>query len=120
MIEVVIAMVVIAIAVGTLLAVLAEMTNATVMPEVVNIATHLAERELDRVSGLRFSAVANEGPTSYTGAFSNYSYQVTVSAVPAAIAVDPGMTQYKQVQVTVTPTTAGAVSLTTLLTRKVT
>ena len=116
LIEMVIAIVVLTIAVGTLLVVFGDVLSSTVMPEIVNVSSELAERELERVSGLRFSSVVNEGPTSYTGSFSNYSYQVTVSAVPLALANDAGMTQYKQVAITVSHATAGAVTLTTVVT----
>lgn len=116
MIELIIAIVVLSIAIGTLGNVLANMTTQAVLPRSLNTSTHLAEQELERVSGLRFSAVANEGPTSYTGNFSDYSYQVAVSAVPATLATDPAQAQYKQVAVTVSHATGGSVTLTTVVT----
>ena len=116
MIELIIAIVILSIAIGTLGVVIANMTTQAVLPGVLNTSTQLAEQEMERVSGLRFSAIANEASTSYTGNFSAYSYQVTVSAVPVALANDPGQAQYKQVQVTVTHTAGGSISLTTIVT----
>ena len=84
--------------------------------EILSVSTDLAEQQLERVTGQRYSQVINEGPTSFTGNFSNYSYQISVSAVPAALATDPGMVQYKQVQVSVSHVSAGTVNLRTVVT----
>ncbi len=116
LIEMVIAIIVLSIVVGTVLSVFADVMQSTVTPEIINVSTSLAEKEMERVSGLRFSDVVDEGPTSYTGNFSNYSYQVTVSAVPVALASDAGMAEYKQVQVTISHATAGSVSLRSVVT----
>ncbi len=117
LIELIIAVSVLAIVIGTAVSVLGDILNSTVQPEILDTSTHLAEREMERISFMRFSQVANAGPANFTSPFSNYSYQVTVSPVPAALANDPGMAGYKQVQVTVTHLAASPVSLTTIVTR---
>ncbi|MCM8775116.1 MAG: type II secretion system GspH family protein, partial [Candidatus Omnitrophica bacterium] len=78
LIELIIGLVVISIAVGTMVSVFADVVYSSVLPEIINTSAALAEQELERVSGMRFSSIANEGPTNYPGAFSSYSYQITV------------------------------------------
>ena len=80
------------------------------------IASGLAEQELERVSGLRFSQVINEGPTNYAAPYGAYAYQVVVSPVPNTIFSDPGMTRYKQVSITVNHTIIGGINLVTIVT----
>lgn len=72
-------------------------------PEAQQVATALAEGEMERLTGLKFFAVSDEGPTAFTN-FPNYTYQVIVSAVPTALADDAGMDEYKQVEVRVVHT----------------
>ncbi len=119
LIETIIAIVVIGIAfLGLLAVVTGVFTNAT-HDEVMAIATMLAKGEMERVSGLTFLNVVDENrdaPASFTGNFSNYSWQVRVDAVPAAIATDPGMTNYKQVEARITNVIAGDLSLKTIVT----
>ncbi len=116
LIEMIIAIVILTISIGTLLWVSGDVFRLATTPEILDASSQLAERELERVLTLRFSDVANEGPTNYTGSFAGYSYQITVSAVPGTIATDPAMANYKQVQVSITHTTAGTVSLRTIVT----
>ena len=116
LIELVVAIVVISIAVSGLLVTFSNIIRATVQPEVINISTHLAEQEMERETALRFSSVANVASTNFGGSFSAYSFQVAVSAVPAALANDPGMANYKQVLVTVTHTSGVSLSLTSVVT----
>lgn len=115
-IELVIAIVVISIAVGTLLTVLAAQSQSTIIPYITQVATGLAEQEMERITSLRFAQVINAGPTPFVFPFQDYTLQVVVSAVPVAIADDPGMTDYKQVQVIVANSTIGSINLTTIVT----
>lgn len=115
-IELIIAIAILSVAVTVLLVVFASVTEQTVMSELLSVDTYLAEQELERITGMRFSQVASSGPTAYGGDFSDYEYEITVSPVPVALAADPAMSQYKQVEVTVRHATAGAVSLTTIVT----
>lgn len=72
-------------------------------PEHYTIASALLQREAERIAHLRFSAVVNEGPLSYGGNFSNYSYQVNCCYVDSGglnTAV-PGPTDYKRVTLTI-------------------
>lgn len=116
LIEMVLAIIILSVFCGVVLSVFSDVMQSTVKPEIIDVSTGLAEKEMDRVTGLRFSSVANEASTSYTGNFSNYSYKVDLSAVPLSLASDAGMALYKQVKVTVTHSTAGSVSLTTIVT----
>jgi prepilin-type N-terminal cleavage/methylation domain-containing protein len=65
-------------------------------PEAVQVATALAEGQMERVTGLAFASVVNEGPTAFAD-FPAYTYQVIVST----LAGQPDMSEYKQVQVRV-------------------
>jgi len=86
-------------------------------PEAIQVAAALAEQEMERVTGLRFSDLANDGPAATD--FTNYTYQIIVSAVPVGLANDPAMNEYKQVEVRVTNSSIGvAVSLITIVTIK--
>lgn len=116
LIEAVISIVVLSIAIGALITVFTNVVKFSVAPEVLNVSDQLAERELDRVTGLRYSEITSHASTAFGGNFPNYSYQVVVSAVPAAIANDPTMAQYKQVQVIVTHTINGSITLSTIVT----
>jgi len=93
-------------------------TNA-VRDEVVTIATSLAKGELERTARLSFASVVSQNagsPVSFGGNFTNYSWQIVVSAVPVAIASDAGMAQYKQVESRVTNPMVGDISLKTIVT----
>jgi hypothetical protein len=83
-------------------------------PEAIQVATALAEGEMERVTGLDFVAVANEGPTAFTD-FPNYTYQVIVSV----LAGQPDTSEYKKVEVRVTNASLDiGVSLFTIVTVK--
>ncbi|MDP2920817.1 MAG: type II secretion system protein [Candidatus Omnitrophota bacterium] len=93
-------------------------TNAA-RDEVVTIATGLAKGELERTARLSFSSIVSQNagtPMSFGGNFTNYSWQIVVSAVPVAIASDAGMAQYKQVESRVTNPLVGDISLKTIVT----
>ncbi len=85
--------------------------------EIMQIATALAEQEMERVTSLRFSSVIAEGPTLFTGNFSNYSYQVRVSTATIG-AVSYPQNRYKRVDLDVSSGIIGRVRLTTIVTRK--
>ncbi len=93
-------------------------TNA-VRDEVVTIATSLAKGELERTTKLSFAGIVSQNagsPVSFGGNFTNYSWQIVVSAVPAAIANDASMANYKQVESRVTNPMVGDISLKTIVT----
>ena len=116
LIELVIIIVALSLVLGTMLAVLGSVAQNTILPYNIQIAAGLAEQELERVSGMRFSQVANEGPTAFPAPHNSFTYQVAVSAVPVSIFNDPGMTRYKQATITVSNTTMGSVNLVTIVT----
>lgn len=82
-------------------------------------AVALAESELGRASGTRFSLVANEvSATAFSAPFGAYTHQWVVDYVNAN-ALDtpvPGPTNYKRVKVQVANSISGTVTITTLLT----
>jgi len=82
-------------------------------------AVDLAESELERASGTRFSLVTNEvSSTAFSAPFSAYTHQWVVDYVNAN-ALDtpvPGPTDYKRVKVQVASSISGTVTITTLVT----
>jgi prepilin-type N-terminal cleavage/methylation domain-containing protein len=118
LIELVISIVVISLVIGTVLTVYASLGRMTITPDAVNRCTFLAERELERINQMRFSAVVNEGPVNYTMAgFTDYSYQIITAVPPVALGLGNDMTRGKQVTITVSHPAFGQVVLTTLVTR---
>jgi prepilin-type N-terminal cleavage/methylation domain-containing protein len=118
LIELIMAIVIAAIILIPLSVVIVESVTHTIIPEHYTIASSLLEREMDRVSALRFSTVANEGPTSYAGSFSNYSRQVSFYYVNAGALNTQvvGPTGYKRVTITISRTGLPFVSAVTLVT----
>jgi prepilin-type N-terminal cleavage/methylation domain-containing protein len=116
LIEVVIAIVIISVAIVPLVLSFGNILRVTVLPPILDTATFLAEKELERVTSARYSAVQDEGPTAYAGDFSEYQYEINVSAVPLTLANDAAMSQYKQVEIIVSHESVGSVSLKTIVT----
>ena len=86
---------------------------------VTTVATALAEEKMEETLGLGFSGVTDSGPTAFSSPFSDYSYQVTVYYVQAAdlnTSVSPTVTAYKNVEVRISHSAVGTVSLMSLLT----
>lgn len=116
LIEIIFAMIILAVVVLSVMTVLANVNQATAMPDVINRCTYLAERELERVNQRRFSMVVNEGPVNYAMAgYTDYSYQIAVSPPPAALGLGTTTARAKQVIVTVSHPVHGQVQLTTLV-----
>jgi len=119
LIETVISIVVIGIISLGLVAVLTGVFTNAVRDEAMTVATMLAKGEMERVTRLDFVDVVDENrddPENFGGNFSNYSWQVRVDAVPEDIAEDAEMENYKQVEVRVTNTMIGDISLKTIVT----
>jgi len=119
LIETVIGIVVLGIIALGLFAIFTGVFTNAARDEVVTIATSLAKGELERVSRLSFASIVSQNagsPVSFGGNFTNYSWQIVVSAVPVAIASDPSMAQYKQVESRVTNPMVGDISLKTIVT----
>lgn len=105
LIETMIAVVVIGIAfLGLLAAVTGVFTHAT-RDEVVAIATMLAKGEMERASGLGWSVADDSG--SFSGNFSDYSWEFDVTDTDS---------EHREVDVSVTNTMIGTVTLTTMAT----
>ena len=99
--------------------VVVESLRSTFLPEYYTIASSLLEDRVEWVTNLRFAEVVNSGPTSFSGNFSGYSYQVTVNYVQPAdlnTPVDPTATDYKRVQVAILHSGFPDVTATTLRT----
>ena len=119
LIELILVMLIAGIAIPAVIMTFAELAKKSVQDEAMQASTMLAEGELERVLQKSFDAVLDEyrdSPVSCGGNFSGYTWQVRVDAVPSGIANDPTMLQYKQVEVRVTNSTAGDVSLWTIVT----
>jgi len=74
------------------------------LPEHYETASALLGGELERVANLRFANVVDESSTSFTGNFSQYSYQVDVDYVNGNAlntSVSPTVTAYKRAEITI-------------------
>lgn len=125
LIELIMAFIILTIGIIPLMFMIAQAAQKTAQPELLSVSTGLAENELERVTNLRFSQIVNEAPTAFGAPFANYTHEVTVSRVPPCpcppgLADDPTMAQYKQVTVRIHHQTQGDVTLTTIVTNKVT
>lgn len=122
LIELLMSIVILAVALPPLLMVLSTVAMDSNVNEVADAASYLAERELERILSQRFDAIVDEGPTNYTGNFSDYSYQVTVSAFtvsdPAAITNVCGFdtSECKRIQIDIDHANGANVYLTTIAT----
>lgn len=98
-------MMVIGVACAGLAAALCTSIINTHKPEALSSAASLAEKEAERVIRMAFSSVADENrgaPQNYTGAFSNYSWEVRVDSIDTSqpnLGSDPAMANYKVVEV---------------------
>jgi len=116
LIEIVIVIVVLSLVAATLLTVMGAISQNVILPFMTQIATGLAEKQFERVIGLRFSQVTDEGPAAFAFPFTDYSYEITVSPVPANLFNDPSMTRYKQVEIEVSHALVGHVNVYTVVT----
>jgi len=119
LIETVIGIVVLGVIALGLFATFTGVFKNAVQDETISIAVSLARGELERVTRLSFASVDSQhrdSPVSFGGNFANYSWQIRVDAVPVGIAIDPGMTNYKQVEARVTNVIMGDTSLKTIVT----
>ena len=119
LIETVISIVIMGIISLGLLAVFTGVFTNAVRDEALTVSASLAKGELERVTRLSYASVVDQNrgtPVSFGGNFTNYSWQIRVDPVPVAIANDPGMANYKQVEAMVTNALLGDVSLKTIVT----
>ncbi|MBU4589360.1 MAG: type II secretion system GspH family protein [Candidatus Omnitrophica bacterium] len=105
LIETIISIVVIGIAFLGLVAVITGVFTNASHDEVIAIATMLAKGEIERVSGLGWPVVPDSG--TFSGNFSDYSWEVDVTNTDS---------EHRQIDVTVTNTMIGSVTLTTMAT----
>jgi hypothetical protein len=89
------------------------------LPEHLTVASGLLQREIERVTNLKFADVDNDGPNAYGGSFSDYSYQVAYYYVDAGdlntVSGSPP-TDYKRVTITISRSGHPNVSGVTLVT----
>ncbi|NQT47144.1 MAG: type II secretion system protein [Candidatus Omnitrophica bacterium] len=118
LIELVMAIVIAAIVLTPTSIVIVESVRNAFLPEHLTIASSLAEREIERVTNLRFSEVAADSNT-YTGDFSDYSWDVDfyyVAGNDLNTSVSPAVTGYKRVTITISRPGFPDVSAVTVLT----
>ena len=117
--EIIIAIVIISIAILAVSVMFQLPLKGGVSTRFLTVATGLAEEKMDEVLRLGYTSIANQGPSSFPSPFSDYQYQVSWHYVQEAnltTSVDPTVTEYKNVQVSVTHTNIAAVTLNSLLT----
>lgn len=120
--EVLMAIVILSVALPPLIIVMSSVVLDSHVNAISDTGSYLAERELERILSYRFDAVVNEPSTNYTGNFSDYAREVSVSAFtgadPTAITNVCGFTtaQCKKVQITITHSNGASVYLTTVAT----
>ena len=120
LVELVLVILVAGIAIPGIIYLFGELARESINDEAMHTATMLAEGELERVIQQNFANVTDQNrnnPVSFGGNFSGYSWQIRVDAVPTALANDPGMSQYKQVEARVTSNIIGNVSLKTVVSK---
>ena len=105
LIETIISIVVIGIVFLGLVAVIIGVFTHATRDEVMTVATMLAKGEMERVSGLGWSVADDSG--SFSGNFSDYSWEVDVTDTDS---------EHRQIDVSVTNTMIGTVTLTTMAT----
>ena len=119
LVELVLVIVVAAIAIPALIMVFSEVSRKGVYDETITIATSLAQGKMEDTLKKDFANITdvNRGsPAAFASPYDSYSWQVRVDAVSTDLAVDAGKAQYKQVQVVVTNSLAGDVTLTNIAT----
>ena len=118
LIELVMAIVIAAIVLTPTSMVVYESLRNTFLPEHLTIASSLLDGQIERVSNLRFNDVNNEEPVSYTGDFSDYSYEVSFYYVEGndLNTQSPTPTDYKRVLISVFHSGFPAITATTLVT----
>ncbi len=117
LVELIVVILVAGIGIAGVVFVFGELSRRSVYDEVMTTAVLLAEGELERAQGKNFADIQDENrdnPASFTGNFSNYSWQIRIDSVPPALADDPGMSEYKQIESRVTNSIIGQVSLFTI------
>ncbi len=116
-IELIIVIIIGAVILVPLGAVVVQSVNKAFLPEHYTVSSGLLEGELERVSNLRFANVAAESG-SFTGDFSNYSYDVSFYYVTGSdlITPSPTVTAYKRALVTISRSGFPSLSAVTLIT----
>lgn len=111
LIEVLIAIAIIAISVVPLMLVLSSLLQDAAINEFGEVAAGLAEQEVDRIIAGRFDEPATTAATAYAGNYSDYTYAFTVTDISAgndsALNTNCGSSTCKSIDVTVTHTPTG-------------
>lgn len=117
LIEVILVMIILGVCLTPFCILIVNVVQKNVLSQAQATAVALAEREIERVTSLRFSAVDDAAEAAFASPFNNYSYQVIADYVNTndlntAVA---GPTDYKRVQVRVANGIVGVLTLTTLV-----
>lgn len=119
LVELVIFIIVVAIVSMPLSVILKNTLSETVLPEHYTIASSLARKEVENVVNLQFSTITDVAETSYTGNFSQYSYEISVDNVAGDDLNTPvadDSTDYKRVEITIKRSGFPDVAVVTLIT----
>lgn len=119
LIELVLSIVIIAICFIPVAAIYQNVLNRLYMTRVTAVANALAEEKADEVLGEDFDDVTDESLTSFPSPFSDYSYEIIVHYVNFGAlntSVDPTETEYKNIEVRISHSEIGTLSLVTLRT----
>ena len=101
LVELVVAMVVIAIVMYAAIAIFITSGAKGVNVEVFTVAQSLAEGKLEEAMARNFGDITLESETNFTGDLSSYSYEIVVDYVSAEALDTPvaSVTEYKKIQV---------------------
>lgn len=120
LIEVILSVVILAIALTPFSLLVANVIKQNIYSQAQTTAVSLAEGEFERITNMRFSAVADEASVAFVAPFTAYTHAAAVDYVDADALDTPvvGPTNYKRVQVIVDNAISGTITLTTLVTNK--
>ena len=120
LVELVMAVVIAAIAVYALISVFINTSGQNAKLEAVSVAVHLANGKLEQVSSKSYANISSEPLTAFSGNFSNYRSLVVVSNVSSSepnLSVGSTVTGYKKVTVYVSSSLLqNSVEVSTLIT----
>lgn len=103
LIEVIMAVVIVAIAFYALVAAYATTSQRNVNVETINEKLYLAQEKMEEYLALPFNSVVTVSPTAFASAnFTDYKYQIAVTMVATSdLTTSVGSSPYKKVQVMV-------------------
>lgn len=119
-IELVMVIVILGIVFSGLAVAVTQAVKDTFRPEVISVATALAEQEAEKVTQLSFANVVDQNrdaPLAYAGDYSQYGWEVRVDSIDTAqpnLGTDVSMATYKFVEIRIHNAAIGYLSVKTL------